>query len=81
METAGTRSNYESGAHERHQDRKHHLTGVFTIKELARSLKANIQMEKRVKDKALNYFNPCRWTKRGGPCKTEKKNQEYVGFQ
>lgn len=38
-------------------------------------------MEKRVKDKALNYFNPCRWTQRGGPCKIEKENQEYVRFQ
>ena len=42
VETPGRQLNYESGPHGRHQDRKHHLTGVCTIKELARSLKANV---------------------------------------
>lgn len=62
-------------------DRKHHLTGMFIVKGLNRSLQANVYMEERARDKVLNYFNSCWWSKGGGPCKMENKKQEYVGFQ
>lgn len=64
---------------ERDRGRRHHLTGVFIVRGLVRSLKANALTEKRAQNKALNYSNPCSLGRGEVPYKRNRKRAASEG--